>query len=250
MPQRIKSISQNKPEERSFQGFSEGKHRQVPLYDEFFENLLPLIDDLDELKITLYCFWKLDQMEGVFRCIRLSEAAADRQIFSQYEDPTYDRILKAFELAVQRGTLLEATSEKDEHRERLFFLNSPRGRAAWQAVLQGSWHPEYIHRDGEQETIHRPNIFQLYEENIGTLTPMIADSLKDAEESFPAIWVAEAIQIAVENNKRSWRYISAILDRWDREGKHGGKEKPKNRQDTPESRQRYVDGEFSEFIEH
>ena len=29
------------------------------------------------------------------------------------------------------------------------------------------------------------------------------------------------MQIAVENNKRSWRYIEAILKRWTTEGKPG-----------------------------
>jgi len=35
----------------------------------------------------------------------------------------------------------------------------------------------------------RPNIFKLYEENIGPLTPLIADALKDAEKTYPPEWV-------------------------------------------------------------
>ena len=63
-----------------------------------------------------------------------------------------------------------------------------------------------------------PNLFKLYEQNIGPLTPLIADALKDAEQSYPAEWVAEALEIAVKSNKRSWKYAEAILRRWKEEG--------------------------------
>ena len=59
--------------------------------------------------------------------------------------------------------------------------------------------------------VERPNIFRLYEENIGPLTPLIAEMLRDAEKTYPADWIEEAFKIAVENNVRRWRYIEAIL---------------------------------------
>ena len=43
---------------------------------------------------------------------------------------------------------------------------------------------------------------------------MIAEELKDSETEFPGFWLQEAVQLAVEHNKRNWRYIRAILDRW------------------------------------
>jgi DnaD/phage-associated family protein len=65
----------------------------------------------------------------------------------------------------------------------------------------------------------RPTIFKVYEENIGPLTPLIADQLIDAENEYSASWITEAIQIAVEYNKRSWAYCLAILERWYTQGK-------------------------------
>ena len=62
--------------------------------------------------------------------------------------------------------------------------------------------------------LDRPNVFKLYEENIGPLTPMIADALKDAETIYSIEWIAEAIELAVKNNKRNWKYSEAILKRW------------------------------------
>ncbi len=63
-----------------------------------------------------------------------------------------------------------------------------------------------------------PNIFALYEENIGAITPLIADDLKDAEERYPPQWIEPAFREAVVQNKRSWRYIEAILSRYEAEG--------------------------------
>ena len=70
------------------------------------------------------------------------------------------------------------------------------------------------------------NIFTAYESNIGALTPMIADKLKDAEQTYPLTWILEAFVLAVENNKRNWRYCETILKRWKADGKDEGKGKP------------------------
>lgn len=63
-----------------------------------------------------------------------------------------------------------------------------------------------------------PNIFKLYEQNIGIITPIISDKLILAEEEYPADWFPRVFEIASENNARSWAYCSAILDRWKVDG--------------------------------
>lgn len=65
----------------------------------------------------------------------------------------------------------------------------------------------------------RPTIFTLYEQNIGLLTPMAADSLKDIAAEFPADWIPEAFKIAVEANARKMNYVRGVLDRWKRDGR-------------------------------
>ncbi len=67
--------------------------------------------------------------------------------------------------------------------------------------------------------IDRPNIFTLYEQHIGLLTPLIAEDLKDAMHQYPADWIEAAFREAMFNNKRTWKYIRAILRRWETEGK-------------------------------
>ena len=70
------------------------------------------------------------------------------------------------------------------------------------------------------------NIYSHYEENIGLLTPMIADTLNDAEKEYPAEWIIDSIRLAVVNSKRNWRYCEAILKRWKQNGKDDGMGKP------------------------
>jgi len=67
------------------------------------------------------------------------------------------------------------------------------------------------------------NIFSLYESTIGMITPFIADELKESENTYPAHWIREAFTVAVSLNKRNWRYIAAILNRWYAEDKQNGK---------------------------
>lgn len=70
-----------------------------------------------------------------------------------------------------------------------------------------------------QVQVERPNIFVLYEQNIGLLSPLIADELKDAADQYPAEWIEAAFREAVQQNKRKWSYIRAILRRWETEGR-------------------------------
>ena len=64
----------------------------------------------------------------------------------------------------------------------------------------------------------RADVFQVYQDNIGLLTPMIAEALQDAEKSDGPEWICAAIDEAVKNNARSWKYVQAILERWRRDG--------------------------------
>ena len=91
----------------------------------------------------------------------------------------------------------------------------------------------------------QPNIFTLYEDNIGPLTPLIADTLRDAEKEFPEAWIRQAVEIAVQNNVRKWIYIEAILRSW----QDGGRDERQDRGYTKKDRKGYLEDEFAEFIE-
>lgn len=61
-------------------------------------------------------------------------------------------------------------------------------------------------------------VFAAYEDHIGTLTPMVSESIGDAIDTYTAAWVIEGIKESARNNKRSWSYVDAILRRWERDG--------------------------------
>jgi DnaD/phage-associated family protein len=83
----------------------------------------------------------------------------------------------------------------------------------------------------------KPNIFVLYEDNVGTLSPILAEQLKEVESTYPGDWVNEAFKIAVAENKRNWRYIAGILRRWAAEGKDHGKP---GRHSQKDNRKKYL----------
>ena len=216
----------------TFKGFTDAE-TFTPLPDSFFHQILKEIHDTAELKVTLYLIWRVDHMEGPFRALSKMDFSVKDLGLSAEEIKT------GLEKAVQRGTLLKVQKGTAVY----FLLNSPRGRAALQAFETGQWNPK---TGISAPPVERPNIFKLYEENIGPLTPLIADMLKDAEDVYPPEWIAEAIELAVTNNKRNWKYSEAILKRWKEEGR-GEKQ---DRRDTEKDRRKYVEGKYSDFIEH
>jgi DNA replication protein len=232
-----------------FPGFPEGKLRVTPVPNLFFSDLLPAIDDLAELKVTLYAFWALTNKEGTFRYLALSEMLGDEVLLSGMASSSRkpDDVLKeALERAVARGSLIRVSPESDPSGEAYYFLNTPKGRAAVSAIQRGAWHPSGEAGTPGELRAERPNIFSLYEQNIGPLTPMIAETLRDAEETYPASWIEEAMHIAVENNVRKWRYVQAILEDW----RTRGRDEREDRGDSEKARRRYIEGEFADFIEH
>jgi DNA replication protein len=233
---------------KGFSGFPPGRLRTISLPGQFFGELLPIIDNLAELKVTLYCWWRLSQKQGCVRYMLRGEIAADEVFMGGLgarPDDQAEALRDGLERATARGTLLHVQLEGPDRPEDLYFFNTARGRAAVEGIRRGEWKPSGDPSSPFDLLIERPNIFVLYEQNIGPLTPLIADTLKDAEANYPPDWIEEAIGIAVENNVRKWAYIEAILERWQSEGRERG-----TGRDTRKDRRRYVEGEFSEFIEH
>lgn len=219
-----------------FCGFAAGKHRFIELPAALFTDLLPLIDDADELRVTLYAFFAMQQREGRYRYLRLID-------FAGLAMP--DAVLRvALERACGRGSLLCAVVHIGGDDHPVYFVNTEGGRTAVAQIERGDW------RAGDADDLEilpeRPNIYRLYEENIGPLTPLIAEALRDAERDFPPVWIAEALRIAVEKNVLNWKFARAVLDRWKKEGRrsHEIVERPDGQ--APD---RFISGELADFIE-
>ena len=61
-------------------------------------------------------------------------------------------------------------------------------------------------------------VYPFFESNIQILTALTAEALGDLSDEHGEAWVIVAIYIAAQENKRSMKYIEAILNRWHREG--------------------------------
>ncbi|MCC6803139.1 MAG: DnaD domain protein [Anaerolineae bacterium] len=231
-----------------FDGFAPGKQPTFSIYSAFVSDLLPRIDDLAELKVTLYFMWAIQQREGRFRYLRRRDFLSDPRFMAGLAGLDFEpgaTLDAALERACARGTLLSIGITLGGETERLYFINTELGRMALEQVARGEWLPSAS--DEPVEIIPtRPNVYRLYEDNIGPLTPMIADTLKDAERSYPMSWIEEAFRIAVESNARSWRFIQVVLDRWRTEGRKDATSERPAQQDG----QRYVTGKYADFIEH
>ncbi len=233
-----------------FSGFPAGKLQVTPLPSFFFTDLLLAIDDLAELKLTLHVFWLLTEHSKSPRSaagkrrvgyIRYSELRADPTLMQSLQavgaDPE-QALVRALGLAVERGTLLRLDVGTGEGGESLYFLNSEAGRRECKALARQEPPSDTVSSGEPAVAKERPNIFMLYEQNIGTLTPLISEELKEAEQEFPADWIADAFKIALKRNVRRWDYISAILKRWKTEG----------RSDRQKSNKRWWDDEYDKYI--
>lgn len=206
-----------------FAGFRPGETGTTRLPDAFFSDLLPFIDDLTELKLTLYCFWAVQQRLDNHFYIRRAELLASQILPLLSALPATDQATEQIEAAltkaVARGTLLTVNDDQAAD-EPIYFINTARGRAARSAFLAAQWKAE----PGEPLITlpERPNIFRRYEAWFGPLTPLLADKLRDTELTYPFEWIEVAIQSAIERNIRHWQYVENLLKRWQTEGPPDG----------------------------
>jgi DNA replication protein len=227
---------------KPFQGFPEGKFTRLPVPPNFFSEWLPQIDDVQELKLTLFCFQALGQMENATPYLRMRHFTNDSALMYSLQDEA--RLKEVLDMAIARGTLLSADVILENKHERLFLINTPKGRKTLEQIQKGNWRAKSADL-GIEILPERPNIYTLYEQNIGMLTAHIAEEIKLAEQDYPADWLEDAVKIAVESNKRNWRYIRAILQRWKQEGRHN----ETSQRHRLEGGEQYTGGKYADIIE-
>ncbi len=243
---------------QGFAGFPAGKLATTPVPNQFFSELLPLVDHLGELKVILHLFWLIGRKTGKLRYARLDELLADRRLLDGLATAQAGgeaALRDGLERAVARGALLHITVRRgaaaaDAAPEEWYMINSANGREVLARLAAGEL--DLLADVGEdvQLTAERPPIFVLYEQNIGLLTPMIAEELRDAEKTYPADWIADAFREAVELNKRSWRYVLRILERWRVEGRGDRASKGAPAETSAERKRYYVPEGYEGLVEH
>jgi DNA replication protein len=212
-------------ERRTFGGFPAGA-RATAVPSAFFSELLPMIDDADELRVTLYVIYALGRRKGYPRFVTEAELQAESPLYAALgdADEAIERARRGLDAAVARGSLLGLDLEHEGRAEALFFLNTPSDRRAVEQITDGRLDlGRVLPAPRQSPEPHKGGVFQLYEENIGPISPLVAEALKEAEELYPEEWLVEAMREAAMLNKRSWRYVEAILRRWATEGRKSEK---------------------------
>lgn len=130
-------------------------------------------------------------------------------------------IWQPIEQAMSHGFILRFTAEHRDTQQNWYLLNTIENARFVAALANGAASvPEYVWIDqvAPRVVLDRPTVFRLYEQNIGPLTPLIAERLIRAVESYPVDWIESAIGEAVTYNRRNWRYIARILENWATDG--------------------------------
>jgi DnaD/phage-associated family protein len=211
--------------QRTFAGFPAGA-RATAVPSAFFSELLPLIEDPDELRVTLYVIYALGRRKGYPRFVTLRELRAEAPLLASLGDAGDEAALARLEHglagAFERGGLLRLDVDVAGRSgpETLVFLNAPADRRALERISRGQVDlGRALPHESGSPVVQPDNVFQLYEANIGPLTPLVAEELQEAERLYPFEWLEEALKEAALQNKRSWRYAAAILRRWATEGR-------------------------------
>lgn len=209
-----------------FKGFS-SRTEYVAVPAAFLSQLLSSIDDINELKTILYFFKHLTKKKGFPRHVTFSELAGDAGLVSAIKSEKQSKkeiISEVLNKAETKGVVLHVTIRSQDSVEDVYLLNTEKDKQILTRIESGEIKIGDIQSRARVEQVVEPtpNIFTLYEQNIGLLTPIIAEELKDAEKIYPEEWIREAIGEAVKANKRGWRYILKILERWATEGKADG----------------------------
>lgn len=221
---------------QSFNGFQEDGADGVYLPEALFTDLLPALGDPAQLRLLLYFFWHLQQDSETVHYLRpqdlMTDPALRRMMGGEAE------LAEALAGLVKSGALLRA--DLDWLDETYYFINGPQGRAAVRAIEAGEWRTQTRPKQPVTMTGAPRNIFKLYEDNIGPITPMMAEILKADEAEYPAEWIEEAIRSAVAHNARNWKYVQAILKRRQKEGHRDEQHRRNDSQDAESYRERWL----------
>jgi DNA replication protein len=206
---------------------SQVKTEFISLPDSFFTQIVPKIHDLTELKIVLYVTYIILRKQehphpDIIGVTYKELKSAICRLSAELDEET---LRQAVDLAIEHGTLLHSTLNINGVFEDIYSL------------------PALMYRNPQPLVV---NIFSLYEQNIGIITPMMAEELKEAKKLYPPQWIEEAFKEAVTLNKRSWKYIARILERWASEGKDDGEYR---RDIKKNSSDKYVKGRYGHLVQ-
>ena len=193
----------------------------VPVPAALFGPLLEGVADVTSLRCVLRAVYVLHRKQtsperrGQLASVTAAELAADPVLGLGNKAADETSVAeRALAEAAEAGVLLRSGAG--------YCLDTAANRRAVAAGALSSGVAPEVDTSVEAVAGARPDVFRLYEENVGVITPMAAERLKDMETEFPPEWIAEAFGEAVVSNARSLRYVEAVLRRWRDDGRGDG----------------------------
>lgn len=230
-----------------FEGFKANSKKTV-IPNLFFTQLMPQIKDAAELRVALHVFWAVQQKKGSPRFVTFRELLGDSALapsLGEHLAEQVETLERGLRGVVEKGVLITAKVEAEGLDHKLYMVNSPDNLRAMERMRTEGVKVEVSSIDVSMED-NRPNIFSLYENNIGPLTPLISEEIKLALGEYDEEWMREAVQEAVRYEARSWRYIEAILRKWKTEGKTSGA--ARRHTEEGQNRGRYSKGQYEHLV--
>jgi DnaD/phage-associated family protein len=261
---------------RGFPGFPDRPSlTRVPTL--WLRTVLAEAESLAELKVTLHVVRLLDDGRPAPRFVRLSELRADGPTRASLEAAgglsLEAALAEGVRLAVARGVLLalsvtadgqavaevapvegrpalQVVGEEPAAEDICLFLHTPSNRRLIERIARGEVRLALAPAVAAAPApARRPTIFELYEQNIGLLTPLLVDELREAAEAYPPEWIVEAFREAVGYNRRNWRYVRRILENWATQGR-GERGVAGGRPQAPRDPRRYLEGRYGHLVQH
>lgn len=223
----------------TFSGFT--SDQLIGLPPEFFSQILPAIRSAAELKVTLHLFYRLSRQRGRPRRLTWDQLLTDELLSRGLQQisalrPPAELLDEGLAQAVRRGTVLHVTQPADGRVVNWYLINTAANQA-W-AADHGRVADALALADATVE--ETPDIVRVYEQNIGLVTPLLLEELRDASARYPAEWLIDAMREAVRANARSWRYVRKVLERWAADGRQDATRDP----ERPIDIDRYTGSEF------
>ena len=223
-----------------FGGFA-GIGRATAIPNAFFAGALPAMREPGELLAFLWTARLAQEQRGEARFVTADQVWAAPGAADSFERIADGRaaLERGLAACAELGALLALDLADGGERETVYFVNTPDSRRAVVRARAGELELRPGAFASEAPRERAPDIFLLYEEHVGTITPMVGERLLAAAERFPAYQIEAAFREAAERNVRNWRYVERILERWAEEGH--AHEAPG--QDPADRRRRYLLGD-------
>ncbi|MXY73249.1 MAG: DnaD domain protein [Dehalococcoidia bacterium] len=204
-----------------FEGFPGiGKATAIP--NTFFSSVLPAMREPGDVLAFLWVARLVQEQQGDARFVTADQVWALSDAASTFEALAGGResLERGLAACVELGALLALDLAGSGQQETVYFVNNPASRRAVARARGGDLELRPGAIAYEPQPARRPNIFHLYEEHVGTITPLVAERLLVAAEQYPQHLVESAFREAAERNVRNWKYIERMLQNWSEGNQH------------------------------